>query len=393
MPLDVLVSETTLPDFLEHTAKKQATDIRALTVTIDYDQLVAPNKICEHSCFMAIHDSLTAQTLWTHLRRLARSFRHMTSLTTFAFIVAQPKCTFWLPRDILTDLVRNLPQRCRNLEIDTNALDRVREEEGSDDHLCRVISLAIPQLQHLRLRLATVCTDLFKADPAPVLETVSVSCIGGDTLGSGAQICDTLPANPLMAYHAEGNDAALPVARSLQTLATHCPKLELATVMSVTPNHYADRSTYSCFSIRDALANRTHALPFFNILGLGDGSILLRAKSEGVISDRATIALLAEGQPWKETTDGVRLPAAMFAAEDSPHTAKPLRLLSVAEWKEQNPTKSCSLWANEEKTGCRLIDATVLEGLGEHAPLKENTPGGFGRGEDKSDLWPVDGGM
>ena len=168
MALDIVVTETTLPNFLEQTAKNEATNIRALTVTIDYDRLVCPDKICKHSCFTAIHDSLTAQTLWTHLRLLARTFQHMTSLTTFAFIIAQPKCTFWLPRDILTDLVQNLPQQCRNLEIDTNALDRVREEEGSNDHLCKVIRLAVPQLQHLRLRLATVCTDLFNADPTPI---------------------------------------------------------------------------------------------------------------------------------------------------------------------------------------------------------------------------------
>ena len=378
MPLDLVVTETTLPEFLEDTATTQATEIRALTVRIDYDQLVSPNQICQRSYSTSIHDSRVAQALWNHLRNLARALQHMTGLITFALVVTHPKCTFWLPRDIVTDLVKSLPLQCCNLEIDTAALDRVREDEEPNEHLCTAISNAIAQLTHLRLRLTAICPALFNANSALGLETVSVNCVGGSTHSSGAQLCNSHAVNPLMVYHESGNDAAPAVAQSLHAFATrHCPALKLATVTSVTPNDYDDRSTHPSYDIRDGVANKTYALPFIDIWGLEDGNTLLRARNgEESISDRATIALLAEGQVWKATTTGLRLPASMLLAESSPYTAREMHLLTVEEWKEQNPKRSCALWANEKKTGRRLIDATLFEGLTEHVPLKEDTPEG-----------------
>ncbi|GAB7334629.1 hypothetical protein MBLNU13_g06592t1 [Cladosporium sp. NU13] len=317
----------------------------------------------------------------------------MTSLTTFAFIITQPACTFWLPRDILTDLVQNLPQQCRNLEIDTDNLDRVREEVGLNDHFCKAISRALHNFQHLRLRLCAVCPALFQATSTPILETVSVNCIGSNPLKSAAPTCRVQPETPAVAVDVNGQNAAPHIAQSLRALAAtqHCLNLKLATVTDVTHCDWDDRSTHHSYSIRDAIANKTYALPFVRILWGPDNNILLRTRNgEDLISGRTTIPLLAEGQVWKETTDGLRLPAAMFLTIDSPYKAKILHTLTVAEWKEQNPTKSCSLWNNEKKTGCRLIDATVLEGLGEHNTLQEDTPEGFARGQEKSDLWPAD---
>lgn len=392
MSLDLVVNELTLPDFLEQTAKPQAVDIRALTVNIDYDRLVSPNKTCQHENSQSIHDSLTAQKLWTHLRNLARTLPQMTALTTFAFIITRPKCTFWLPRDILTDLVQNLPHQCRNLEIDTDTLDRVREQIGLDEHLCKAISRAIPNLQHLRLRLFAMCPELFHAASAPILETVSVNCIGSDPFHGGVQTCRVLPESPAVATDENGQDAAPHIAQSLRALAVvHGPNLRLAAVMDLTYCNWHDRSTHHCYSIRDALADKTYALPLVRILW-GEGcNMLLRARDgEESISDRATIPLLAEGQAWKETTDGLRLPASFFLADDSPYAAKPLHVLTVDEWAEQHPTKFCPLWVNEKKTGCRLLDATTFEILGAHAPLQEATPEGFVRGEENADLWPVE---
>jgi hypothetical protein len=161
--------------------------------------------------------------------------------------------------------------------------------------------------------------------------------------------------------------------------------------MDVTSCDWEYRSTHHCYSIRDAIANKTYALPFVRTFWGTDCNMMLRARDgEEFMSTRATIALLAEGQVWKESVDGLRLPAPFFLGGNSPYTAKPLHFLTVAEWKELNPNKSCSLFVNEKKTGCRLVDATVFEGLGEHASLREDTPEGFVRHEEKSDLWPVE---
>lgn len=392
MSLDIVVTETALPDFLNQTAKTKATDIRALTINIDYDRLVSPNQTCQHETSTSIHDSLTAQKLWTHLRNLARALAYMKALTTFAFIIIRPKCTFWLPRDILTDLVQHIPHQCRNLEIDTDSLDRVREEIGVDEHLCKAISRALPNLQHLRLRLTAMCPELFHADSAPFLETVSVNCIGSNPLHNGLQTCRVFPDSPATATDTNGQDAAPHIAQSLRALAAaSCPNFKLATVADLTHCNWHDRSTHHCYSIRDALANKTYALPLVRILwGEGCNMMLRTRDGKESISDRTTIPLLAEGETWKETTDGLRLPASFFLGKNSPCTAKPLHVLTVDEWKEQNPKKSCPLWVNEKMTGCRLIDATVFEGLGTHGPLQEATPKGFVRGEEETDLWPAE---
>jgi hypothetical protein len=234
-----------------------------------------------------------------------------------------------------------------------------------------------------------MCPVLFQATSAPLLETVSVNCIGGDPLNGNFETCKILLPTPLLDHRHK--DAASYIAQSLGALAsTHCPNLKLATVTGVTHCDWGDGSTHHCYSIRDAVANRTYALPFVSIMWGPGNNILLRTRDgEELMSNRMTTPLLGEGQAWKETTDGLRLPAAMFLAPESSYTAKPLPTATIAEWRGQNPTRSCSLWVNEERAGCRLIDATVIEGLGEHDPLQEDTPEGFARGDDKTDLWPA----
>jgi hypothetical protein len=234
-----------------------------------------------------------------------------------------------------------------------------------------------------------MCPVLFQATSAPLLETVSVNCIGGDPLNGNFDTCKILLPTPLLDHRLK--DAASYIAQSLRALAVAgCPRLKLATVTDVTHCDWGDGSTHHCYSIRDAVANKTYALPFISIMWGRGQNIFLRARDgEESMSNRTTIPLLAEGQPWKSTTDGLRLPATMFIDANSPYEAKILPTVTVGKWREQHPTLSCSLWVNEERAGCRLIDATILEGLGEHDPLQEDTPEGFARGDNKTDLWPA----
>jgi hypothetical protein len=134
-------------------------------------------------------------------------------------------------------------------------------------------------------------------------------------------------------------------------------------------------------------------LPIVNLWGPEDGNTLLRARNgDKSIADHSTTALLAGGQVWKETLDGLRLPASMFLAEGSQYTADLPYVLTVAEWKEQNLNTLCPLCDNEGKTGCQLVDATTFVGLAEHPLLKEDTPARFYRvDKHKYDLWPMDG--
>lgn len=390
MSLDLLVTVADLPSFIQDTDIAQAADFRSLTIRIDHAHLPPVEEAAQDEIHVLTHGSASTQALWTQLRSLPRVLQHLVNLTTFSLVVtSRPINGFWLSRNIIADIVNSLPQRCCNIEIDTQGQDHA---QAGSTHLCENICRVIPRLQHLRIRLSAMCAALFNSDSAPNLRTVSVNCVGSSTLGGGSQVCGSYDELAGAVNHPNGIDTAPVIAQSLRNLTSEHPKLELATVLDVTRNDYDDRTTHPCYNVRDTIENKTYALPFVNVLPFGYGNTLLRAKTgEDVIASRATIQLLAEGQPWKETIDGLRLPAMMFTAEISVYIANELRWLTVEGWKEQNSRKSCSLWNNERKIGFRLLEAVTFDGLTERPVLKEATPGGFIRYEpEMSDLYPAD---
>jgi hypothetical protein len=119
MASDLVVLTTDLRAFLPTTAISQTTDIRDLTVRID--QALPSNEEeedVEEMIHVLTHVGAGTRSLWTLLRNLQRVFQHMTGLKTFVFVVTWFRIGFWLPRDIMTDLVTAQPQQCCNLEID-----------------------------------------------------------------------------------------------------------------------------------------------------------------------------------------------------------------------------------------------------------------------------------
>jgi hypothetical protein len=286
---------------------------------------------------------------------------------------------------ILADIIRSLPQQCCNLEFDTQGKNRT---EAGFTHLCEAIRDAIPGLQHLRLRLSTLCEVLFSAESAPILDCVSVNCVHAGPSLSGTQLCSPLNGTPGPLSQANRAEAAATTAQSLRALTLRCPRLTFATVLDKTPNVYEDRTTHPCYNFRDAIANRTHVSPLVNVWALGGGNTLLRSADEQeLMGSRAAIQSFAEGQPWKVTASGLGLPAMLFAGEESAYTSNELHLLTVEAWTQLNPRRSCSLWSNERKTGLRLIEASILDGLIERPIIREATPDGWVRYESKmSDL-------
>jgi hypothetical protein len=78
--------------------------------------------------------------------------------------------------------------------------------------------------------------------------------------------------------------------------------------------------------------------PLVNVWALRDGITLLRSTDEQeVMGSRAAIQSFARGQPWKDTANGLRLPAMMFAGEEPAHTANELHLLTVEACRQLNP--------------------------------------------------------
>jgi hypothetical protein len=408
MAPNILITGADLHEFLQKSAVTQAAEIRTLTIKIDYTRLPVPSATTQapvNDDDLREHGSIATQALWAQLQSLSRALQHMANLHTFALLVtSRPSTGFWLPRHIIADLVTNLPQQCFNVEINTRAQDSA--EPGSA-HLCEAIRHILPRLHHLRLCLSTMCQALFTSDTAPtltsdqtsaaesrstapLLKTVFVSCVGRAIRNNGARLCGSYDEDPHTMNFRTGTEAAPILAQSLQSLSLNCPALEVAMVMDVTPSDYDDESVYPSYNVRDVIKNKTNALPFHDILPFEDGNTIIRlADGQELISSRAAIQDLAEGRVWKDSTDGVRLPAVMYLGEGAAdYVAKEEALLTVEAWKEGHPKKTCILWLNERKTGLQLLRPAVLDGVTEKPVVQEDTPVGWLR--DGTDLDPED---
>jgi hypothetical protein len=100
-----------------------------------------------------------------HLETLCDCLGTFDKLTTFSiFLNDQVDSRCYFPGPVLARIVRALPPSLAHLELDTECIDRIGEDEpvsDPSDHLCLAISDCIPHLETLRIRLSCICVDLF----------------------------------------------------------------------------------------------------------------------------------------------------------------------------------------------------------------------------------------
>ena len=289
-------------------------------------------------------------------------------------------------RSSLSQILNNLPETVRNLEIDTQGFQGA-EETGSL-HLCPVIRKAIPQLQNLRLRLTTVCPEVcgigFKqADSATVagaFEPVRANNLrqlginlylpGGTGPGFRSSLCG-LPKG-------EHRFDFTTLIKHLQAFVSSgtAPKLRRLWVLDIIlmPQLY-NESSYTAFVRRDIITNNSRIFPYRSIGGYAqDGMMIRMPDAEGgldYVSSMWTLQDLAEGQAWRETTTGTRLPASIMVAAGLPSK---FVALSRPEYQAQKNTL-CTLWTNEQRAGKRLLSAGEREFMYHQNPIEEIPPG------------------
>jgi hypothetical protein len=100
-----------------------------------------------------------------HIDALCACLSSLTRLDTFSiYLTGQINLRCYMPGPVLARIVRALPPTLAHLELDTECVDRIFEDQPvSDpkDHLCQAISEHLPRLETLRLRLSCICLDLF----------------------------------------------------------------------------------------------------------------------------------------------------------------------------------------------------------------------------------------
>lgn len=307
----------------------------------------------------------------------------MINLSTFSFTVGESKSDWELSirRDILASWIKDLPQSCVNLEIDTRGCDF---GNWDSNFLCDELRHVLPRLRYLRLRLACLCSDIFaigftvdgmienqsafQSVVAPYLKSVVINC---SVFSGSAKICGS------------DLDPQIPLARSFrQLIARGCyPVMEQFWLLSLRPPD-PDHAFYDrC----DIIQNRTSAIPLLPFTGSDvfhdikeNGTIISARMPDGqeVLTFDWAVEQIVEGQTWQETMSGCRMPPAAIGTDGfwrGGGVAKPLPLSDLAA-RRNRPALRYPPWINEGLTGLQLLQALKREALREKLSGNESTP-------------------
>jgi hypothetical protein len=100
-----------------------------------------------------------------HVDALCMLLSSLPRLDTFSiYLATQVDLRCYMPGPVMARIVRALPSSLAHIELDTECVDRIFEDQPvSDpkDHLCQAISKHLPRLESLRLRLSCICLELF----------------------------------------------------------------------------------------------------------------------------------------------------------------------------------------------------------------------------------------
>ena len=397
---DLRLGNRNLDTFTKAFNVVQGSHVRSLTVVTDpvppARDPAAPMSE-EDEGYTKQHGSKESKVIWNMLDNLYGNIRDMSRLVTFSFTLP-PKSRpigFWINQSVIAGLINALPPTCTNLEIDTHHMDAVKPGSA---HLCDSIREMLPRLRHLRLRLDTFCPALFgtgfdseavrgyfsdfKPVDTSVLQTAMINCNPLKYFGCQPYICGMSPETP---YHPHSNnspEARLRIIDALRVISEgdNFPKDSQIYVLHVIPSAHNGVTSYHSFNRCNVRYATTWVLPFCNVLGFpSDGFLIRILEGQELLSYIWYIEALAEGELWKETIAGSRLPASMIKAHHSLHVPRSLPVFDREAWAKTHPRKSCSLWYHEEMCGARLLDAECRQDLYDVSTLRERTPTGWTR--------------
>ncbi|KAI2469136.1 hypothetical protein F4781DRAFT_236375 [Annulohypoxylon bovei var. microspora] len=332
--------------------------------------------------------------LQSNLDELTSRLAKMVNLQSFSlFAPSKLPSSHWVPDTSIAVILSSLPQTCVCLELNVKYLPHVGIVDGDEEvHLCASIRQMIPRLRFLRLNLPKICPEAFgfgfdRAQPSVV--ATDFKSVEAPHLKK----CLIKIAEPRHTFGLERSPVCgCPNANIVTVLANHlqvfkapsnAPVLERLWIADVSPTTDL-YSTFHAFVRRDILAEKSQFLPYKNI-GLHkfnkEGIFIRMPAEEGgedLVSTIEGVMSLAEQHAWVETIHGTRIPSAEISKRHSLALAKPV-IRTADEWFAKTNI-TCMLWADEEKTATRLLDATE-EGLTEDSTMTLRIPDGWTRPE------------
>ncbi|CAD6447521.1 3bfde77f-2be3-40df-854b-51c83487af04-CDS [Sclerotinia trifoliorum] len=310
MNQEILLTVTTLQDFITQSLISDTSQIRSLTIAIDNNKLPQTTSIQTESENRNATEG--TRQLWSQLERFANLLPAVSNLATFSLnVISKSKNGFWIPRPLIARLIIALPRTCIAIQIDTQGQDL---GEPKSAHLCHAIRTILPQLQHMRLRVGTICKNLFRTEAeiieAPYLETLLINCLGKGVQGHQARLCNSFQEDPYYSQLFLGQEAASDLALSIQALVPHCPRRTHIALIDSGNCDDEDQSVYATLNRRNIMRNTIYSMPFVTIAPFQSDGVLLRTQDKDIIADLPELQAFAEEGLWKATSpEGFMLPA------------------------------------------------------------------------------------
>lgn len=412
----IVLTYLTLPLFIRRRSSISADankSIRVLTLRLDPAKLNQPTILLLLKDFAVYH---------------LKDMNQLISLSIYQIPAPNVCDGFAIPTNGLAYILENLPQSCIGLEIESIKFHRHRNDQESymkdnpedEVHLCPYIREVLPQLQYFRLRLNTLCPDLFgtnylydlKSSFTRVEETYKVinlphlkECVINLARKRGHMAGPYGPPNSVLCHDPAGIQPCLPIiATHMQRLlqkneetkdASFGSLLQKLWVIDFQPNlqEPTNQNYYAAFVRRDIVTQTSLALPHRDIwVGEPDTWHLRQPVSvrgsesnneklawEDVVGFPWAIEQLTEGPAWVDLESPIpdlRLASPLFKSKGSCFIPAVLPVVSRNKWFFERKRTS-TLWVNEDTVGQKLIEPSQKGLLAQHDDLNMRIPKGW----------------
>jgi hypothetical protein len=323
---------------------------------------------------------------YSNLKPTALMLPQLNHLRTFSLHLAHhEKRNTILPDSAISILLRSLPPSVRNLEVDTEGVNKVgfdQERRWPADCFCEDIAILLPQLHHVHLRKGYLCSQVFKTLADSTSRKMNGEQVQTWPLRSltirldmdsrwlespeNASYCThrtaaTAPSDLSTPLREANSKGLLPDLKSAIIISKFGERLNLTT---------ARRSTHSGFAVHNIVRDCTTLIP---VMAVEEDSETSFVRSHDAMNKAGDLFLMrdldgldrfATYPHLSKMFEGPTHFRELIKMRETPLYELDLTQLDLREEVKLPEKVRMSLWAREAKTGQCLLCAKEVQGLG-----------------------------